>query len=139
MLGLMILPFIACLILLTILAYLGIHIVEREVIFVDLALAQIAALGTFIAFLFGLEIHSASAYVISLAFTIAGAIIFTLTRARGRGVTQEAIIGIVYAFSAAGAILVLHWAPAEAEHIKHMLVGDILFVKVSEVVMVGII
>lgn len=139
MLGLMVLPLIACLILLTILVYLGIHIVEREVIFVDLALAQIAALGTLIAFICGLEMHGTSAFLTSLAFTIAGATIFTLTRIRGKGITQEAIIGIVYAFSAAGAILVLNWAPAEAEHIKHMLVGNILFVKVSEVVMMGMI
>ena len=139
MLGLMVLPLITCLILIAILVYLGIHIVEREVIFVDLALAQIAALGTLIAFIFGLEMHGTSAFLTSLAFTIAGAVIFTLTRAREKSISQEAIIGIVYAFSMAGSILVLNWAPAEAEHIKHMLVGNILFVKMSEVVVVGII
>lgn len=139
MLGLMVLPLITCLILIAILVYLGIHIVEREVIFVDLALAQIAALGTLIAFIFGLKMHGASAFFTSLAFTIAGAVIFTLTRAREKSISQEAIIGIVYAFSAAGSILVLNWAPAEAGHIKHMLVGNILFVKVPEVILVGII
>ncbi|MFC1543306.1 metal ABC transporter permease [Candidatus Neomarinimicrobiota bacterium] len=139
MLGLMVLPLITCLILIAILVYLGIHIVEREVIFVDLALAQIAALGTLIAFIFGLEMHGTSAFLTSLAFTIAGAAIFTLTRAREKSISQEAIIGVVYAFSAAGAILVLNWAPAEAEHIKHMLVGNILFVKVPEVILVGVI
>lgn len=138
MLELMLWPFMACLVLTGILVYLGIHVVEREVIFVDLALAQVAALGTLIAFLFGLELHSAAAYGISFVFAIVGATIFTLTRLREKRVSQEAFIGIVYAFAAAGSILVLHWAPSEAEHIKHMLVGNILFAKVSEIIMIAI-
>jgi zinc/manganese transport system permease protein len=139
MLELMLWPFVACLVLTGILVYLGIHVVEREVIFVDLALAQIAALGTFIAFLFGLQLHSAAAYGVSFVFAIIGATLFTMTRLKEKRVSQEAFIGIVYAFAAAGSILVLHWAPSEAEHIKHMLVGNILFAKVSEIIMVAVI
>ncbi|MEW6619287.1 MAG: metal ABC transporter permease [bacterium] len=125
---LMLAPFIACLILTGIYAYFGIHIIEREIIFVDLALAQIAALGAISSILFGVEIHSTSAYLISLLFTLIGAGIFSLTRVKDKKVSQEAIIGIVYAVSTAGAILVLTKIPEEAEHIKGMLVGNILFV-----------
>ncbi|MBI5573381.1 MAG: metal ABC transporter permease [Elusimicrobia bacterium] len=133
MFELMFTPFVACLILTGIHAYLGIHVIEREVIFVDLALAQIAALGAIFAFLFGIEFHSSSAFIVSMLFTFVGATIFALTRFKKKKVSQEAIIGIVYAVSAAAAILVLDRAPSEAEHIKHMLVGNILFVQWSEV------
>ncbi|MFC1548318.1 metal ABC transporter permease [Candidatus Neomarinimicrobiota bacterium] len=139
MLELMLWPLVGCLVLTGILVYLGIHVVEREVIFVDLALAQVAALGTLIAFLFGLELHSAAAYGVSFVFAIVGATVFTLTRLKERSVSQEAFIGIVYAFAAAGSIIVLHWAPSEAEHIKHMLVGNILFAKATEIVMIAVI
>ncbi len=138
MLELMLLPFIACFILTGIHAYLGIHVIEREVIFVDLALAQIAALGAMIAFLLGIELHSTASYLFSIAFTLVGATIFALTRLRKREVSQEAIIGIVYAFSAASSILVLDKAPSEAEHIKYMLVGNILFVKWTEIVKMAV-
>ncbi|MEW6685811.1 MAG: metal ABC transporter permease [Candidatus Edwardsbacteria bacterium] len=138
MFELMLLPFAACLILTGIHAYLGIHVIEREVIFVDLALAQIAALGAIIAFLFGMELHSTAAYVFSIAFTFVGATIFALTRLKERKVSQEAIIGIVYAVSAACSILVLDRAPSEAEHIKYMLVGNILFVKWPEIIKMAV-
>lgn len=134
MFELMFVPFVACLVLTGIHAYLGIHVIEREVIFVDLALAQIAALGSIVAFLFGVELHSTHAYIISMLFTFVGATVFALTRFKKRKVPQEAIIGIVYAVSAAAAILVLDRAPSEAEHIKQMLVGNILFVRWSEIV-----
>ncbi len=139
MLEIMLLPFIACLVITSIHAYLGIHIVEREVIFVDLALAQIAALGTLIGFVCGIEMHTSGTYIFSLGFTFVGAIIFALTRFKDKKVPQEAIIGIVYVVSAASAILVLNRAPAEAEHIKNMLVGNILFVKWTEIVKMTII
>lgn len=138
MLEFMFLPFIACLILTGIHAYLGIHVIEREVIFVDLALAQIAALGAIIAFLFGMELHSTTAYIFSLGFTFIGASVFSLTRLKERKVPQEAIIGIVYAVSAAAAILALNRAPSEAEHIKYMLVGNIIFVQLPEIIKMAI-
>jgi len=134
MFELMILPFIACIVLTGIHAYLGIHVIEREVIFVDLALAQIAALGSIIAFMLGIEFHTTSSYLFSLLFTFIGATIFALTRLKERKVPQEAIIGIVYAVMAAFAVLLIDKLPSEAGHIKYMLVGNILFVKWSEII-----
>ena len=122
-------PFVASLILTGIHAYLGVHVVERGVIFVDLSLAQIAALGTTVAYLAGYDLHSTAAYLFSLGFTFLGAAIFAFTRVhRQTRIPQEAIIGIVYAVSAALAILVMSKATQETEHLKEMLVGNILSV-----------
>src|ERR1051325_2968729 len=122
-------PFVASLILTGIHAYLGVHVVERGVIFVDLSLDQIAALGTTSAYLAGHDLHSPVTYFWSLGFTILGAAIFALTRVhRETRTPQEAIIGIVYAVSAAAAILAMSKAPEGTEHLKDMLVGNILTV-----------
>ena len=122
--------FVASLILTGIHAYLGVHVVERGVIFVDLSLAQIAALGLTVAYLAGYDVHtSAPAYLFSLGFTFVGAAIFAFTRThRKTRIPQEAIIGIVYAVSAAVAILLMSKATQETEHLKEMLVGNILSV-----------
>jgi zinc/manganese transport system permease protein len=125
--------FVAGLILTGIHAYLGVHVVERGVIFVDLSLAQIAALGTTVAYLAGYDLHSEAAWVWSLGFTFIGAAIFAFTRVHRRTrIPQEAIIGIVYAVSAAVAILVMSKAAQETEHLKDMLVGNILSVSWHE-------
>ncbi len=126
---LMTLPFLECLVLVGIHSYLGIHVIKREVIFVDLALAQIAALGTTVAYLFGIHPHSTGSYVFSLFFTFLAAGIFALTRLRRGRVPQEAVIGLVYALAAAVAILVIDRAPHGAEHIKEILTGSILWVR----------
>ncbi|MCI0403167.1 MAG: metal ABC transporter permease [Acidobacteria bacterium] len=126
-------PFVASLILTGIHAYLGLHVVERGVIFVDLALAQIAALGATIAIVMGMDPHGASAYWTSLAFTFLGAGIFAVARPRRAHIPQEAFIGIAYAVAAAGAILAMSKATGETEHLKDMLVGNILVVSWSEV------
>ena len=131
--SLMFKPFLACLILTGIHAYLGIHVVERGVIFVDLSLAQIAALGAIVAVLAGYPIHTTQAYLLSLMFTFIGAAIFSVTRLKERAVPQEAIIGIVYVVSAAASVLVLDKFPSEATHLKEMLVGNILFVNWREI------
>ena len=110
----LILPFVASLILTGIHAYLGVHVVERGVIFVDLALAQIAALGATIAILQGMDPHGTGAYWFSLAFTFLGAAIFALVRSRRRKIPLEAIIGIAYAVASAGAILATSKAIAAA-------------------------
>ena len=107
MINLLAAPCLACLILTGIHCYLGIHVVMREVIFVDLALAQIAALGAASATLVGYDPHSVGAYCFALAFTIAGAGIFAVGRFRDRRVPQEAVIGIAYAVASALAILLL--------------------------------
>jgi zinc/manganese transport system permease protein len=139
MLELLIAPFIICLILTGIHCYLGLHIVSRGVIFVDLALAQVAALGSTVALLAGYELGSNETYLVSLGFTFFGAAIFALGRIRDESVPQEAIIGIVYAVSSAAAILVLDKAPHGEDAIKAMLVGSILFVSWHQIIKVTII
>lgn len=126
-------PALACLVLTGIHAYLGLHVVERGVIFVDLSLAQVAALGAASASLAGLDLHGRGAYLFSLAFTLAGAAVFALTRAKRSRVPQEAVIGIVYAVSAAAAILIMDRLPEGAEHIKHLLTGNLLAVGPGDV------
>jgi zinc/manganese transport system permease protein len=134
LLSFLILPFIASLILTGIHAYLGVHVVERGVIFVDLALAQIAALGATIAILAGMDPHGSGAYWISLAFTFLGAGIFALVRAHRGRIPLEAFIGITYAVASAAAILAMSKATGETEHLKDMLVGNILAVSREEVI-----
>src|SRR5437588_12683710 len=106
-------PFLASLILTGIHAYLGVHVVERGVIFVDLALAQIAALGATTAILIGMDPHGGGAYWLSLGFTFVGAGIFALARTRRGHVPQEAFIGIAYAVASAAAILAMSKATGE--------------------------
>src|SRR5437867_10413315 len=129
----LLMPFLASLILTGIHAYLGVHVVERGVIFVDLALAQIAALGATVAILMGMDPHGGGAYWVSLAFTFLGAAVFALLRVRKARIPQEAIIGIAYAVASAAAILAMSKATSETEHLKDMLVGNILAVSGREV------
>src|SRR5881296_4109698 len=129
-------PFVASLILTGIHAYLGVHVVERGVIFVDLSLAQIAALGATIALLLpitGGDPHAPITYWVSLAFTFLGALVFSTIRTHRARIPQEAIIGICYAVASAAAILAMSKATSESEHLKDMLVGNILAVSWSEV------
>src|SRR5438034_9416779 len=127
-------PFVASLILTGIHAYLGVHVVERGVIFVDLSLAQIAALGATIALLMpGGDPHAPFTYWVSLAFTFLGALVFSTIRSRRARIPQEAIIGICYAVASAAAILAMSKATSESEHLKDMLVGNILAVSWPEV------
>ena len=134
----LILPFLASLILTGIHAYLGVHVVERGVIFVDLALAQIAALGATMAILIGMDPHGVGAYWMSLGFTFIGAMIFTLVRSRQKRIPLEAFIGITYAAASAAAILAMSKASGETEHLKDMLVGNILAVSRHEVIKTAI-
>jgi zinc/manganese transport system permease protein len=135
MLQFLLLPFLASLILTGIHAYLGVHVVERGVIFVDLALAQIAALGATIAILAGMDPHGSEAYWISLAFTFLGAGLFSLARSRNATrIPLEAFIGITYAVASAAAILAMSKATGETEHLKDMLVGNILAVSRHDVI-----
>jgi zinc/manganese transport system permease protein len=129
-------PFVASLILTGIHAYLGVHVVERGVIFVDLSLAQIAALGATIALLMpmsGGDPHAPSVYWVSLAFTFIGAAIFSLVRGQRSRIPQEAVIGISYAVASAASILAMSKSTSQAEHLKDMLVGNIIAVSWAEV------
>lgn len=132
--ALMLKPFIACLVLTGIHAYLGLHVVRRGVIFVDLALAQVAAFGATLGFLMNFELHSTQSYLISLAVTLVAAAIFSFFSRDEGEIPQEAYIGIVYAIAAAGAILVLNFAPAGGEELKNLMVGHLLFVEWTEIV-----
>ena len=131
-------PFAASLILTGIHAYLGVHVVERGVIFVDLALAQIAALGATLAVVISMNPHGREAYWISLGFTFVGAAIFALARTRRGHIPQEAFIGIAYAVASALAILMMSKATGETEHLKDMLVGNILAVSWHEVMVTAL-
>jgi zinc/manganese transport system permease protein len=125
--------FVAGLIVTGMLAYLGVHVVERGVIFVDLSLAQIAALGTTVGILAGYDMHSDLGHVFSLGFALIGAAVFALSRVhRSTRIPQEAIIGIAYAVAAAASILAMSKATGETEHLKEMLVGNILSVSWTE-------
>ncbi len=135
----MALPFAECLVLVGIHSYLGLHVLRRKVIFVDLALAQVAALGTTVAFLFGFDPLSKGAYLFSLLFTFLGAAVFSLTRLRRDRVPQEAVIGLVYAQAAAIGILVVARAPHGAEHIAQILTGVLFYVKPHEVLAAAVV
>ena len=127
-------PLIACLLLPGMLVYLGLHIVRREVIFVDLALAQVAALGTSLCLMLGHEGHEWHTYFWSLGFTLVGAALFALTRnAKHHRVPQEALIGIVYVVAAAAGLLLLSRSAEGNEELRRLLIGDILLVTPKEV------
>ena len=124
---------VASLIIAGIHAYLGLHVVERGVIFVDLSLAQIASLGAAIAVWQGYDAHAPAIYWMSLGFTLIGAVIFSMIKGHAARIPQEAIIGISYAVASAAVILTLSKATGEAEHLRDMLVGNILSVQWPEV------
>src|SRR2546423_537188 len=127
-------PLIACLILPWLLVYLGLHIVRRGVIFVDLALAQTAAFGTCISLLFGYDVHDWQSYAFSLGFTFVGAVLLTFTRSKDQKVPQEALIGIVYVVAAAASILALSKSAGGNEELQRSLVGELLVVKESDII-----
>jgi zinc/manganese transport system permease protein len=127
-------PLAACLLLPPLLVYLGIHVIKREVIFVDLALAQVATLGTCVALLLGYHFTDGATFWISLFTTFLGAAFFSWSRASKKGdVPHEAIIGITFVVAAAGVILLLSRVAGGKEELEHLLTGDILNVTAAEV------
>ena len=131
-------PFLALLCIAGIHVYLGLHVVEREVIFVDLSLAQLAVLGAAVATLWGLDPHDPPTYAVALSFTVLGAAVFSFTRSERGRVPQEAIIGIVYAVAAAATVLILNNAAHGAEHIRDVLVGQLLAVGPGDVLRLAV-
>jgi zinc/manganese transport system permease protein len=127
-------PFLMCLILVGIHCYLGLHVLARGVVFVDLSLAQVACFGATLALFMGFEHNSTSAYLISLAVTFLAAGFFALAKRYEKLFSQEALIGIVYALSSAAVVLVVDHLAHGAEHIKELLVGQILWVQWHEVI-----
>jgi zinc/manganese transport system permease protein len=126
-------PIVASILLPPLLVYLGLHVLKREIIFIDISMAQMASLGTCVAILFHQDLKSPVTFGISLGFTLLGALIFSTMRKRKSEIPLEAIIGIVYVLSAAASVLFLSRAAEGNEQIKNMLVGNILLVSPSEV------
>ncbi len=126
-------PVVACLLLPWLLVYLGLHVVRRGIIFIDIAMAQMASLGICVSVLLHLNLEGWPAFFIALGFTLLGAAIFSLTGKRFSQIPQEAIIGIAYVVAAAAAVLLLSRAAEGDEEIKNMLVGNILLVSPMDV------
>jgi zinc/manganese transport system permease protein len=133
MLELLFWPFLAGLVLTGIHAYFGLHVLARGIVFIDLSLAQVAALGITISILAGHTVQSEASYWYALSFAIGGAVLFALARRYEHAVQQEAIIGVVYAVCTALGVLALDRAPQGAEHIKQILIGSILTVELKDV------
>ena len=133
MLELLLWPFAAGVVLTGIHAYFGLHVLARGIVFVDLSLAQVAALGITIAILAGHTADSQAAYWYALAFSFSGAVLFAVSRRYEQAIQQEVVIGIVYAVCAALGVLALDRAPQGAEHIKQILIGSILTVSAEQV------
>ncbi|MFH1679338.1 MAG: iron chelate uptake ABC transporter family permease subunit, partial [Candidatus Eisenbacteria bacterium] len=139
LLHLMSAPFAASVVLVLIHAYLGGHVLRRGVIFVDLAMAQFAAMGGAAALLFGFEHGTAAGYAMGLGAALVAAALFSWSRRRIHTVPQEAIIGIAYVVASSAVIIIADHVPHGAEHIKHSLVGNILWVGWRDVVKTGVI
>jgi len=119
-------PFLVALCLVGIHTYFGIQVLTRNVVFVDLALAQVAALGTTVAYMLGHGPQTTAGYGYSLAFTLLAALVLAFTRQWSGRISQEALIGVIYVVAAAAAILLIDRAPQGAEHLKQILTGSIL-------------
>ena len=128
MLDLMIPPIVAALIILSIHAYLGLHVIAREVIFIDLAFAQIAALGTTVALLMGIEPSTTTSLLFAFGFTLLGALLFSMTRMEKSIVPQEAIIGVSYVVASAAVILLASLTAEGSEHLQETLTGTLIWV-----------
>src|SRR5213595_4023806 len=126
-------PSAACILLPWLLVYLGLHVVQRGIIFIDIAMAQMASLGICVAILFHFDLEGWTTFFIALGFTLVGAAIFSVTGKRASQVPQEAVIGIAYVVAAAAEVLLLSRAAEGDEEIKNMLVGYILLVTSHEV------
>jgi zinc/manganese transport system permease protein len=135
-LGLLWLPFIVSVVLVAIHAYLGLQVLARNIVFVDLALAQIAALGATVAFMLGHPVNSAGSYGYSLLFTFGAALLLASTRSWSTRVPQEALIGVIYVVAAAAAFLLVDKAPQGTEHIKQVLTGNILTTGAHELALI---
>jgi len=122
------LPFLACIIMSSILGYLGIHVLKREVIFIDIALAQVAAVGSIAAhLLFEAHGNSPIAYTCSFVFVLLAAAFYAFIRGRIFQISLEAVIGISYAIAAAAALFLVGIAPGGHIHIQHILSGSLLW------------
>jgi zinc/manganese transport system permease protein len=128
------LPFVACLVMLGLLSYVGIHVLKREVIFIDIALAQIAAVGAISAHVvFHIHGHSIVAHGLAFGSTLIAAAFFATVRRKIKQIPLEAVIGVSYAVSAAAALFIVGVSPGGHVHIHEMLAGSILWATWSDV------
>ncbi|MBI3516175.1 MAG: metal ABC transporter permease [Proteobacteria bacterium] len=132
MVVLLALPFAACVVFIGVHAYLGIHVLRRQIIFADLALAQLSALGATVAFALGHPPTSLAGFAYTFGFTALGAVLLAMSRSLARRVGQEAFIGILYVVATALTVIVVDRLPQGAEHVKAMLVGSILTVEAAD-------
>src|SRR6266436_4825231 len=128
------LPLAAAIVFTGIHTWFGLQVLRRNVVFADLALAQVSALGATVAVVAGHAVQSPAGYAYALIFTALGALLLTGSRALSRSVRQEAFIGVLYVVATAATVLVVDRSPQGAEHVKRMLVGSILSVTAEEVV-----
>jgi zinc/manganese transport system permease protein len=129
-------PMVACILLTVVYTYFGCHVLKREIIFIDLSLAQLAALGTTVAFYMHLELDSPGSLALSILFIVAGAAFFSSTQNLNAKIPQEAVIGIVYIVGASVAMLLASQMPHGAEHLKTLLNGSILWVNWAGVIQI---
>jgi zinc/manganese transport system permease protein len=139
MLDLMIPPIAAGLVILSIHAYLGLHVIARGVIFIDLAFAQIAALGATVGFLMGVDHGTPLALALSVGFTLVGALIFSFNRLEETVVHQEAVIGITFVVASAAVILIAGFTAEGAEHIAETLTGTLIWVGWPEIIRMAVV
>ena len=131
--SLLLLPFAAAVAFVLIHTWLGVHVLRRRVVFADLGLAQLSALGASVAFAAGHAANGVPAFVYALLFTVLGAALLTGLRVLGRAVNQEAFIGILYVAATAATILIVDRSPQGAEHVRKVFVGSILTVSATDV------
>jgi len=127
------LPLLACVMMVGILGYLGLHVLKREVIFIDIAVAQVAALGATVAHIF-LHVHGDSPLALGCAIgaTLLTALFFAVVRRRVSRLPIEATIGITYAIVAAGTLFAIGKSACGHSHVQEMLNGSLLWVGWSD-------
>lgn len=131
--------FAASVVILLILGYLGMHVLDREIIFIDIALAQISAVGAVFAHVvFGVSDEGFGAYIAGFLFTLGAAVFFSQIPRRISQIPQEAIIGVSYAIAAAAALFILALAAGGDVHLENMLTGSILWAKWPDVLICGV-
>ena len=128
------LPLAAAVVFTGIHTWFGLQVLRRNVVFADLALAQVSALGATVGVVAGHAVQSAAGYAYTLLFTAIGAVLLTASRGLARSVRQEAFIGVLYVVATAATVLVVDRSPQGAEHVKKMLVGGLLSVTSDELV-----
>lgn len=132
-------PFTACATILALLSYLGMHVLRREIIFIDIALAQIAAVGATVAHIYlGAAEHSLLSYLCAFGFTVLASLFFSQIDRRITRISHEAIIGVTYAISAAAALFVLALAAGGDVHMEHMLTGSILWAQWPDIAAIAV-